>query len=159
MNRHWHEQIQRYVNGQSSNEEIVALHQALTEDAELRALYLDYINLDATLGAIARAAPVAHVTGRQAADPRPLVRRAPRSWRWIAAAAACAATVLFILPSHLRDKPRARPDIGAVTAAAHSAVARLYAEAAPIVPAWMSPTASLLDPPSHTKEGPRPTRF
>jgi hypothetical protein len=159
MKPHWHEQIQRYVNGQSSAEETAALLQALTEDAELRALYLDYINLDAALGAMAHSVPAANVTGRQATGPRPLFHWAPRSWRWIVAAAACAAIVLVVLPSKLREKPRARPDIGTVTAAAHAAVSRLYAEAPPTVPAWMSPTASLLDQPALPKDGPRSPSF
>ena len=59
MKNHWHEQIQRYVNGQASAEEAAALQAALNEDAELRALYLDYMNLDVALGAAAEAATIA----------------------------------------------------------------------------------------------------
>ena len=55
MKRYWHEQIQRYVAGESTQEETIALQQALKDDAELRALYLDYLNLDVALGAAAEA--------------------------------------------------------------------------------------------------------
>lgn len=56
MNAHWHEQIQRCMTGDATPEEVAALQQALKEDAELRAWYLDYLNLDATLDALAEAA-------------------------------------------------------------------------------------------------------
>ena len=53
MKSHWHEQIQRYVNGLASPAEAAALQAALNQDAELRALYLDYMNLDVALSAAA----------------------------------------------------------------------------------------------------------
>ena len=53
MNNDWHAQIQCYMNGQAGAEEVAALQAALQADAGLRALYLDYMNLDAALGAAA----------------------------------------------------------------------------------------------------------
>ena len=38
MKRYWHEQIQRYVAGESTQEETIALQQALKDDAELRTI-------------------------------------------------------------------------------------------------------------------------
>src|SRR4051794_1475730 len=56
MREHWQEQVQRYVDGQSSAEEIAALDAALSEDAALRAWFVDLMNLDVALGAAADAA-------------------------------------------------------------------------------------------------------
>ena len=58
MKSHWHATIQQYVDGQSSAEEAAALFNSLNEDAALRALYLDYMNLDMALGAVADAVAV-----------------------------------------------------------------------------------------------------
>ena len=150
MKDHWHEQIQRTVNGQSSAEEIAALREALNADAELRAWYLDYMNLDAALGAAADAAVIAeNATGSSetARFPRPRARLSPHFWRWLAATAACAAlVVLALFPSH-RDASRARPDFAAAISSTQSAIARLSVEPASVLPAWISPTASLLDQP------------
>jgi len=86
MTNHWHEQIQRYVNGQSSAEEAAALHEALNEDAELRALYLDYMNLDAALAAAAGAAPSVELEpGGLDASPLSPAQPSPHYWRWFAA--------------------------------------------------------------------------
>jgi hypothetical protein len=46
------------------------------------------------------------------------------------------------------DVSRAQPDLAAATASAHAAIARLPAGVPPVLPAWMSPTASLLDQPA-----------
>ena len=148
MKNHWHEQIQRHLNGQSSTEEAAALHEALNEDAELRALYLDYMNLDVALGAAAEMATIVeNGTDRTTTFPQPPARLSPHYWRWLAAAAACAALVVFaMLPKH-RDASRARPDIAAIIASTQSHIARLSIEPPTLFPAWASPTASLLDPP------------
>jgi hypothetical protein len=154
MKNHWHEQIQRYVNGQASADEIAALQAALHADAELRAWYLDYMNLDVALGAVADAAIFAEdATGRHAtvAFPRPRARLAPHSWHWLAATAACAAVVIVVVLSQRRDTPRAQPDLAVVTAATHTAISQFRADVPPDLPAWMSPTASLLDQPAFPK--------
>ena len=145
MKNHWHEQIQRYVNGQSSAEEAASLQAALNEDAELRALYLDYMNLDVALGAAAEMATITeNGTGRMATFPQP---PAPHYWRWLAATAACAAlAVLAVLPSH-RKTPRAQPDIAAVISSTQIHISRISVEPPSLFPAWASPTASLLDEP------------
>jgi len=149
MKDHWHEQIQRYVNGQSSEEEATALHEALAEDAELRALYLDYINLDVALGAAAAvAAAVTEIEAGQAgsrARPFPLLSSHP--WRWIAATAACAVLVVLLMPPGHRDSSRRRPDFAVTISSAQRAIARLSYEPGTSIPTWMSPTASLLDQP------------
>jgi anti-sigma-K factor RskA len=149
MKNHWHEQIQRYVNGQSSAEEAASLQSALYEDAELRALYLDYMNLDAALGAAAEMATtvLANGTGGIATFPRSAARLLPHYWRWLAATAACAALVAFLaLPIH-RNSPRVRPEVFTAISSTQSAIARLSYKPASTLPAWISPTASMLDEP------------
>jgi hypothetical protein len=152
MKEHWHEPIQRYVAGDSTQEETTALQQALKDDAELRALYLDYLNLDLALGAAAEAASM---TGNEIAgmaiNRQPSARSILHYRRWIAAAAACAAlVVLTILPRH-HDSTRARNDFGATFSSAQNAVAQLSFEPASSLPGWMSPTASMLQLPQTPK--------
>jgi len=147
MNNHWHEAIQRHLDGQAGAEESAALHQALKEDAGLRAHYLDHLNLDASLDAMANAAAAENRIGSLAPDGRPVSRPALRHWRWFAATAACAALALLVVFSRHRAAARAQPDIAAVTSATHTAISRLRADVPPVLPAWMSPTASLLEPP------------
>lgn len=146
MNDHWHEQIQRCLAGDSTLDEIAALQQALKDDAELRALYLDYMNLDVALGA---AATIHEVEANEVAEfPRPLARSLPRAWRWLAATAACAALVaLVVFPGHRKPLP-SHPDVAVTVSATKSAIARLSVEPATAFPTWMSPTASLLDQPA-----------
>ena len=148
MKNHWHEQIQRYVDGQSSAEEAAALQAALNEDAALRALYLDYMNLDVALGAAAEAVVIAEEgAGRTTRFPSPFPQPSLHYGRWLAATAACAALVLLaILPRHRQAAP-ARPDIAATISSTQSAIARLSVEPSSSFPSWMSPTGSLLDQP------------
>jgi len=146
MKSNWHETIQRYLDGLLSAEEVTELHEALYENAELRALYLDYINLDVALGTAAEAALLGeNGIGKTAIFPRPPARLSTPSWRWLGATAACAALVVFAMLSTHRDSSRARPDIDATLSSTQSAIARLSVEPASPLPAWMSPTASLLD--------------
>lgn len=147
MNDHWHEQIQRYVSGQSSEEEASALHEALAEDAELRALYLDYINLDVALGAAAAAAITEIAAGPAGSRARPFPLFSSHPWRWIAATAACAVLVVLRMPPGHRDASRPRPDFAVTMSSAQRAVARLSYEPETPLPTWMSPTASFLDQP------------
>ena len=148
MNAHWHEQIQRCMTGDATPEEIAALQQTLKDDAELRALYLDYLNLDVALGAAAEAVAITeNGIGKTTTFPQPPARLSPHHWRWLAAAAACAALVVFAMLPKPRDASRARPDIAAIISSTQSAIARLSIEPPSLFPAWASPTASLLDPP------------
>jgi hypothetical protein len=144
MNAPGHEPIQRCAGGELPAEEIGALQEALSADAGLRALYLDYVNLDTALGVLAetraRAGP-----DKATVFPRPSVRPAPRAWRWRAAATASAALIMFALLARHRAVAPERPDIAAVTASTHTAISRLHADVPSVLPAWMSPTASLLD--------------
>jgi anti-sigma factor RsiW len=154
MNDRCHEQIQRYVNGQSSAEEAAALQESLHQDAELRALYLDYINLDTALAAAADKATIrGNEAGRPATFRPPVAWRSPQAWRWIAAAAAAAALVAILALSKQREPSRVRPDISATIASTKNAIARMSFEPASTVSIWSSPTASLLDP-----SGTPPTR-
>ncbi len=148
MNNHWAGTIQRYLDGQSNAEEITALQQELSEDADLRDLYLDYVNLDVALGAAAEKATLTgSEIGRTASFPPTRSRTSPQSWRWLAAAAACAALIAFFVRSKPRHSAPARPDIAATIASTQSAIARLSVEPAPSPASWTSPTASLLNPP------------
>ena len=148
MKPQWHEDIQKYVDGQSSAEETATLCKALSEDAELRALYLDYMNLDMSLGALADAAVVEEngpnriTTLHEARADTP-----PHYWRWAAAAAAFAVLVVFErLPKASKQLPTGH-DVAAVITSSQGAIARLSLDATSALPAWMSPTASLLESP------------
>jgi hypothetical protein len=148
MKNHWHEQIQRHMNGQSSGEETAALHEALNEEAELRALYLDYANLDVALGEAAEAATITEIEVVQADSlSQPFARLFSRPWRWVAAAAACVVLAMLVMPPRHRDPPRPLSDFAATISSAQSAIARLSFEPDTSLPTWMSPTASLLDQP------------
>jgi len=148
MKNHWQEQIQRYVDGQADAGEAEALQAALNADAELRALYLDYMNLDVALGAAAEAATITeHGTGGIAAFPRSPAQPSPHYWRWFAAAAACVAFVMYGILSLQRMPARTPPDVAAACSAARSAIAQLSVEVPTAFPAWASPTAWMLEPP------------
>jgi hypothetical protein len=151
MNSHWHEQIQRHMNVQSSPEESAALCEALRRDADLRALYLDYMNLDAALGAMAEAeATAAFGTGAPATLRPAHPRLGWHRWLWLAPSAASAALViLFGVIAEHRAASLSQPDIGELTSSARTAISRLRPAMPPSIPAWMSPTAQLLGEPGH----------
>jgi hypothetical protein len=140
MSANPHELIQRYLEGRATPEEAADLQQALKESADLRALYLDYINLDGALGALADAAAI---EGRIISEI-PVAQ--PFRFRWwpIAAAAACLALALGVgLHPHRKQSP-AGADLAAVIESTQDAIAQIPTPSPPL-PAWMSPTASLLD--------------
>jgi anti-sigma factor RsiW len=148
MKSHWHEQIQRYLNGQADAAEAAALQAALNEDGELRALYLDYMNLDVALGAAAEAATIAeNGIGGIAPFARSPAQSAPRYWRWLAAAAASVGLVMTGTLLRHRNPTRARPDVSAACALTQESIARLSVAPTSSFPAWASPTASMLDQP------------
>ena len=149
MKNHWHEQIQRYVNGQASAEEVAALHAALNKDAELRALYLDYMNLDMALGALVDAVAVEESGSNRMTSVHEARARAPlRLWRWAAAAAAIAAVILFAMLPRAPKPLHIGQDAAAAIASSQNAIARLAFDTTSALPAWMSPTASLLESPT-----------
>ncbi len=152
MKNHWHEQIQRYVDGQAGAEEVAALQAALNEDAELRALYLDYVNLDVALGSAAEAATVTESgIGGITACPCSPAQSSPPYGRWFAAAAACTAVLMLALLRGHRTPSQTYPDVAAACSSAQEAIARLSVESPSSFPAWVSPTASMLDQPSIPK--------
>ncbi len=147
MKNHRHEQIQRYLNGQASAEEAAALQAALNENAELCALYLDYLNLDVALGAAATITE--NGIGEIPTFSRSPAQPSPHYWPWLAAAAAaCAALVVFAMVPRHRNPSQARPDVAAACASTQEAIARLSVQPFASFPAWVSPTASMLDQPS-----------
>ena len=147
MKNHWHEQIQRYVNGQAGSAEAAALQAALNEDAELRAWYLDYMNLDVALGAAAETPTITeNGIGGITTFPCSPAQSSRHYWRWFAAAACAALLVFAMMPRH-RNLSRTRPDVAAACSSAQEAIARLSVEPPSSFPAWASPTASLLDQP------------
>jgi hypothetical protein len=135
-----HELIQRYLEGRATLEEAADLQRALKESADFRALYLDYINLDGALGALADAAAV----GERTISEIPVAQ--PFRFRWwsIAAAAACLALALSVGFLPHREQSPERLDLTAVIESTQNAIAQIPAPSPPL-PAWMSPTASLLD--------------
>lgn len=143
MSAHGDELIQRYLDGRATAEETTALQQALKESADLRARYLDYVNLDVTLSAVADAAAVEKGTIIE----MPVARRSPFRWRALAAAAACVASVFIVgLLTHRKHSP-ARPDLAAAIESTRRAIAQMPPPRASALPAWVSPTASMLEPP------------
>ncbi|WP_038170288.1 hypothetical protein [Verrucomicrobium sp. BvORR106] len=87
----WLDLMQRYMTGQTSQEETTILQNALKADAALRTLYLDLVHLDLALSATADA-----TSFMTRAEPSPIPLPAPtsltrspwRQWRPLATAAA-----------------------------------------------------------------------
>ena len=78
MNHDWHDLIQRYIAGTLPDDEALALQNALKSDPDLRALYLDYMNLDVALGS--------HAESRSAVNEilaSPMAGEATRTTRWL----------------------------------------------------------------------------
>jgi hypothetical protein len=78
MNHDWHDLIQRYIADTLSDDEALALQNALKSDADLRALYLDYMSLDVALGS--------HAESRAAVNEilaSPMAGETSRSARWL----------------------------------------------------------------------------
>jgi anti-sigma factor RsiW len=149
MKSHWHEIIQKYFDGQASPEEAAALFDGLNEDAELRALYLDYMNLDMALGPLADAIAVEEPGSNRMTSLHETRPRAPlRLWGWAAAAAGIAALVVFSMLPGAPKHVRTGQDVAAAITSSQNAIARLSFDTASALPAWMSPTASLLEPPT-----------
>ena len=149
MKHRWHERIQRYLEGQAGAEESAAFQAAMKNDSDLRALYLDYVNLDVALVAVAEVAAIPeNVIGGTATLPRSPAQSSRHYWRWIAAIAAASAAlvVMRMLPRHRNASP-ARPDVVAACSSTQGAIARLSVEPPSVFPAWASPTASMLDQP------------
>ena len=147
MKTDWHELIQRHLTGLTTVEEMNQLQAALKTDAKLRALFLDYMNLDVALGALAGAAD--HVRALQE-------QRTARwlTWRPLAAAAACLALLLSGALLLSRKPLSTRPDLAAAFASTEQAIAHLPAPPLAPLPEWISPTAGMLDP-----AGLRPLKF
>ena len=143
MNADEDELIERYLENRATPEEAAALRQALQVSAETRARYLDSVNLEVALCALADAA---------AAEERAIIEM-PTSRRsffqgWpLAAAAAC---VLLALGTGLlahRKSSRERPDLAAAIESTQRAIGEMPLPPASSLPAWISPTASMLDQP------------
>jgi hypothetical protein len=92
VNHEWHDFIQRYIAGTLPDDEALALQNALKSDKDLRALYLDYMNLDVALGS--------HAESRAAVNEilaSPMAGKTSRSAHWLSwrpLAAASAAGIL-----------------------------------------------------------------
>ena len=88
MNKDWHDVIQQYIAGTLPDDEALTLQNALKSDADLRALYLDYINLDVALGAHAesRAAVIEVLSSPMSGETSRSIRWL--TWRPLTAAAA-----------------------------------------------------------------------
>lgn len=143
MNPAWHDIIQRHIAGTTTAEEAIGLEAALIADAELRALYLDYMNLDVALEAMA--ASLANDVC-EIARPAP-ARLRSHHWGWITAAAACVAWMVLVLLPKSRTASPSRPDVAVTISAAQQAIAQLSVDSPSALPAWMSPTVSMLDEP------------
>ena len=152
MNPEWHDIIQRHIAGTTTAEEAIGMEAALKADAELRALYLDYMNLDVALGALAEAAD--HTEADRVLAPQERSHTRWLAWRPLAAAAACAALLLSGALLFSRKPSGARPDLAKAFVSTENAIARLPVPPLEPIPEWMSPTAAMLDP-----EGLRPLNF
>ncbi|WP_395736137.1 hypothetical protein [Prosthecobacter sp.] len=131
MKTDMHELIQRHLAGHTTAEESEALQTALKADAKLRALLLDYANLDVALGGLAET---------ERAEPKGTVRW--QVWRPLAAAAAC----VFALLIFSRKPVHPQHDLAAVFATTEKTIAHMPAPSLDPLPEWMSPTASMLPP-------------
>jgi anti-sigma factor RsiW len=160
MKSHWHETIQQYVDGQSSAEEAAALFNGLNKDADLRALYLDYMNLDMALGAMADAVAVEENGSNWMTSLHEARAGAwQHLWRWATAAAAMAALILFAMLPRAPKPASAGQNVAAAITSSQNAIARLAFDTTSALPAWMSPTASLLEPPTFPQSsGRKPDR-
>jgi hypothetical protein len=148
MSIDWHAQIQRYIDGQASAREAAALQGAMKENSDLRALYLDHMNLDVALGAAAELATTAERgVGRQTAFPRLSAPTSSHPRRWLAATAAGLALVAFSGWLRYRAPSPANTDVITACTVTEEAIARLSAESPAAFPTWVSPTASMLDQP------------
>jgi len=137
------ELIQRHLDGCATPEESSALQQALKESSELRARYLDYVNLDVALSALADATAVEEGTITE----MPVAQSSHFRWRAFAAAAACLASVCIAgLLTHRKHSP-ARVDVAAAIESTQKAIAQMPVPPVSPLPAWISPTASMLEPP------------
>lgn len=79
MNHDWHDLVQRYIAGTLTDDEALALQNALKSDKDLRALYLDYMNLDVALES--------HAESRMAVNEiltSPMAGEVSCSTRWLA---------------------------------------------------------------------------
>ena len=147
MNPAWHDIIQRHIAGSTTAEEAIGLEAALTADEKLRTLYLDYMNLDVALGALADAAD--HVLAPQNQRTASWL-----TWRPLAAAAACVALLLSGARLFSRKPSSTRPDLAAAFASTENAIAHLPTPPLAPLPEWISPTAAMLEP-----AGFRPLKF
>ena len=106
MNPEWHDFIQRHMAGTISDEEELVLQAAMKTNVKLRALYLDYMNLDVSLEAAAGAAEMTRGL-EPAAPPRPKQRPAPPAWRALAAlAVVLLMATVWVLRLASTPKPR-----------------------------------------------------
>ena len=138
--------IRRQFAGEATEDDLQQLEAALRDDASFRADYVRYLNLDVALGAAAQVATLRESgTGKIATFPQSSTRLSPHYVRWLAAAAACAALVVFLaLPRHTKPQ-RAQPHIATVLSSTENRIARVSVEPPSMFPVWASPTASLLD--------------
>jgi hypothetical protein len=108
MNPEWHDFIQRHMAGTMSDEEELVLQMGMKTSAQLRALYLDYMNLDVSLEAAAGAAEMTRLTRDPA--PEPAKAHVIPSWRALAALSIvillAAAWVLHLASSPKVSVPR-----------------------------------------------------
>ncbi len=91
--------VQRYVAGECSPEESAFLEKSLETDPELRADYLDYLNMEVALSAMAAAPPSAARETPAEITPLPVAQPGWLRWRPLASAAAGLVAGLLSAPS------------------------------------------------------------
>ncbi len=127
VNAKWHDLIQRWFAGTATDAEAAELQAALKTDAELRALYLDYANLDAALETAANDASMGRASLREIpAAPRAWQAQRRRSW-WIPAAAAAAIAAIASWFLFVTPRLAKRADLALLSREAGA----VWAEAAP----------------------------
>jgi len=152
VNMDINELIHRWREGTLSEEQLRRLTDALASKEARAALRAEWL-LDAGLAEALRAAAVAALRETDAVqemEPMPSPQASHRHvWHsWLPlAAAACAALLLGgWLVSHFHSS-RPRRDVSTAFASSQDAIARWSHEPPATLPAWMSPTASILDQP------------
>jgi anti-sigma factor RsiW len=139
-----------HLNGTLSDADFGKLQALLRTSAEARRTLRALATVDAKLQALGSLS--ARTSQKRATSP--LVPSSGRSRyqlpTWSPLAAAAAGLALALTGAlFLHDRPtRSRPDVAAVISSAQNEIARLSISPPASFPAWASPTASLLEPPT-----------
>ncbi len=139
--------LHAYLDGTISDTDFARLQALLRENVEARRTLRGLATVDAKLQELGA---LSTRTGELLVMPTPPPARsryALLAWGCVAAAAACVALMLSRTPYPHVNSSRSQSDVAAAVRSTQEAIARLSVEPSASLPAWTSPTASLLDQP------------